>query len=249
MRTLPLSNVHNVLCVQVCEGYAAALDSSQQLERKLGNTTSLTHDEILQVRGGSLHVHFTFNPLPLSLPLCPSHLQPSLSLSPSPPSLTFNPLSLQLLSTSGSSLPLPHQQALARRRLKQLLAATHRQIKLYACIQRYHSYYLIIAAGFLVALTMFADIAENLLYVLWRHLQFYLVHCKPVGGATELGVGGVSFSKPAMRRLGGQSYLSPSLFLPPLLLSFHFPHSVDVATCIIHVVTCIIHVHVLCRTS
>ena len=48
------------------------------------------------------------------------------------------------------------------------------------------------------------DIAENLLYILWRHLQFYLVHCKPMGGARELGMGGASLSKPRMRKLHGQ---------------------------------------------
>ena len=181
--------------------------------------------------------------LPSTLSLSPS--SPSLSISPSTLSLPLSlpslyplspPPALQLVSTSGSSLPLPHQQALARRRLKQLLTATHRQIKLYACIQRSLLLLDYSSRVFFGCLDNVADIAENLLYVLWRHLQFYLVHCKPVGGATELGVGGVSFSKPAMRSLGGQLYIYISLpplpFLPPLLLSFHFPHSVHVATCI-----------------
>jgi nuclear pore complex protein Nup205 len=119
---------------EVCEEYSTALDSSQQLQRKLSHTTSLTQDEILQ-----------------------------------------------LISISGSSLPLSHQQSLAHRKLQQMLSATQNQMQLLAYI------------------------AENLLYVLWRHLQFYLVHCKPVGGARELGVGGASFGRPSIRKLGEQA--------------------------------------------
>ena len=54
-----------------------------------------------------------------------------------------------------------------------------------------------------VFLTWLSDITENLLYVLWRHLQFYLMHCKPVGGARGMGVGGASFTRPTMRRIDG----------------------------------------------
>ena len=54
-----------------------------------------------------------------------------------------------------------------------------------------------------VFLTWLSDITENLLYVLWRHLQFYLMHCKPVGGARAMGVGGASFTRPTMRRIDG----------------------------------------------
>ena len=48
-----------------------------------------------------------------------------------------------------------------------------------------------------------ADISENLIYILWRHLQFYLVHCKPVGGSSDLGLVGAGVGKPSMRNLHG----------------------------------------------
>ena len=46
-----------------------------------------------------------------------------------------------------------------------------------------------------------ADIIENLLYILWCHLQFYLVHCKPVDMEGNLGVAGAG--RPPMRRMQG----------------------------------------------
>ena len=46
-----------------------------------------------------------------------------------------------------------------------------------------------------------ADIIENLLYILWCHLQFYLVHCKPVDMEGNLGV--VGAGRPPMRRMQG----------------------------------------------
>ena len=93
-------------------------------------------------------------PPPLSLPSLFPSLSPSLSLShsiplyfspslslsfppslpPSLPPLLYTPLLLQLVSLSGSSLPLPHQQALPCRKLKKLLSATHQQMQLYICI-------------------------------------------------------------------------------------------------------------------
>jgi nuclear pore complex protein Nup205 len=82
----------------------------------------------------------------------------------------------ELISLLALSLPLSHQLSMARSRLKKILSASQREMKL-------HKY-----------------IAENLLYLIWRHLQFYLVHCKPVGGARGGVVGGVTFTKSAMRQ-------------------------------------------------
>ncbi|CAI8023964.1 Nuclear pore complex protein Nup205 [Geodia barretti] len=70
---------------------------------------------------------------------------------------------LQLVSLAASSLPLSHQQSLARRKLKKMLSLTKKEMDLHAYI------------------------TENLLYVLWRHLQFYLMHCKPVGWGQRHG--------------------------------------------------------------
>ena len=52
-----------------------------------------------------------------------------------------------------------------------------------------------------------------MLYLLWRHIQFYLEHCKPVGGAKDLGVGGVTFARPAMRRIVGKHIQYTTQFL------------------------------------
>ena len=40
------------------------------------------------------------------------------------------------------------------------------------------------------------------MYILWRHLQFYLVHCRPVDVDSSLGVAGVG--RTAMRRMQGK---------------------------------------------
>lgn len=48
------------------------------------------------------------------------------------------------------------------------------------------------------------DIVEHLLYILWRHLQFYLVHCRPMKLSNEYGVKGMTDPRdPTMRRLQG----------------------------------------------
>ena len=44
---------------------------------------------------------------------------------------------------------------------------------------------------------------ENILYLVWRHLQFYLVLCKPSDFAEELIFKGLRGG--GMRRLGGES--------------------------------------------
>ena len=54
------------------------------------------------------------------------------------------------------------------------------------------------------------DIIENMLYILWRHLQYYLVHCKPVDPDISLGVQGIDRSGP--RRLQGK-HISLSLLI------------------------------------
>ena len=41
-----------------------------------------------------------------------------------------------------------------------------------------------------------------MLYILWRHLQYYLVHCKPVDPDISLGVPGIDRS--GLRRLQGE---------------------------------------------
>ena len=43
---------------------------------------------------------------------------------------------------------------------------------------------------------------ENTLYLIWRHLQFYLVHCKPSDFAEGLIFKGIQSG--GMRRLGGE---------------------------------------------
>ena len=43
---------------------------------------------------------------------------------------------------------------------------------------------------------------ENLLFILWRHLQYYLIHCKPVDPDISLGVPGMDRS--GLRRLQGR---------------------------------------------
>ena len=40
------------------------------------------------------------------------------------------------------------------------------------------------------------------MYILWRHLQFYLVHCRPADMDSSLGVAGVG--RTAMRRMQGK---------------------------------------------
>ena len=41
-----------------------------------------------------------------------------------------------------------------------------------------------------------------MLYILWRHLQYYLVHCKPVDPDLSLGVPSIDGS--GLRRLQGE---------------------------------------------
>ncbi|XP_064397234.1 nuclear pore complex protein Nup205-like isoform X2 [Halichondria panicea] len=65
------------------------------------------------------------------------------------------------------------QQTVARQRLKQLVTNRKQELQHYA--------YLI----------------ENLLYLLWRHLQYYLVHCKPVTSDPQM----VGMARSSMRRL------------------------------------------------
>ena len=43
-----------------------------------------------------------------------------------------------------------------------------------------------------------------MLYILWRHLQYYLIHCKPVDPDISLGVPGIDRS--GLRRLQGKLY-------------------------------------------
>lgn len=50
------------------------------------------------------------------------------------------------------------------------------------------------------------DIVENLLYVLWSHLQFYLVYCKPIDPDSDLGVPGMA-GMTGMRRMQGRKSL------------------------------------------
>lgn len=48
------------------------------------------------------------------------------------------------------------------------------------------------------------DIVEHLLYILWRHLQFYLVHCRPMKLSNEFGIKGMSDPHDlTMRKLQG----------------------------------------------
>lgn len=68
-----------------------------------------------------------------------------------------------------SNLPIQERVLVLREETKRQIAAVHKERKL-------HSY-----------------IIENLLYILWRHIQFYLVYCKPSDFAEELifkGTGG-----------------------------------------------------------
>ena len=51
------------------------------------------------------------------------------------------------------------------------------------------------------------DIIENCLYILWRHLSFYLEQCKPVDLEPDLVLPGLT-SRPAMRRLQGVNGMS-----------------------------------------
>ena len=51
------------------------------------------------------------------------------------------------------------------------------------------------------------DIIENCLYILWRHLSFYLEQCKPVDMEPDLVLPGLT-SRPAMRRLQGVNGMS-----------------------------------------
>ena len=46
------------------------------------------------------------------------------------------------------------------------------------------------------------DVVENLLYLLWRHLTYYMVHCKPVDPELTLGISGISHT--SMRRMQGK---------------------------------------------
>ena len=54
----------------------------------------------------------------------------------------------------------------------------------------------------LCSLNLFTDTTENLLYVLWRHLRFYLVYCKPTDVGGDLGLPGVG--RVGMRRMQGE---------------------------------------------
>ena len=50
-----------------------------------------------------------------------------------------------------------------------------------------------------------------MLYILWRHLQYYLVHCKPVDPDISLGVPGIDRAGP--RRLQGELLWDFSCYL------------------------------------
>ena len=91
----------------------------------------------------------------------------------------------QLLPGSGVGIPTTQQQLVARKTLESLVQHKKLQLELYIYI------------------------IENCLYILWRHLSFYLEQCKPVDMEPDLVLPGLT-SRPAMRRLQGVNETSLS---------------------------------------
>ena len=96
------------------EGYQVTMETSRQLRRKIANSSSLSQDEILQVR-----VRFRERRVEWRLAKF-ARIQ-----------VVFV---LQLVSPSVSSLPLPHQQSLAKRKLIKILSLHTKEMSLYACM-------------------------------------------------------------------------------------------------------------------